>query len=69
MSAWEGIYQTNEVENECPVMICCTLYDTLRIKFFDEIIPKYNFFNDLYVKSKILFLFNNIDDPFICKSV
>ena len=50
-------------------MICCTLYDTLRIKFFDEIIQKYNFFNDLYVKSKILFLFNNIDDPFICKSV
>ena len=57
-----------EVENECPVMISCTLYDTLRIKFFDEIIQKYNFFNDLYVKSKLLFLFNNID-PFICKSV
>ena len=49
-------------------MFSCTLYDLLRNKFFDEIITKYNFFNDLDVKSKILFLFNNID-PFICKSV
>ena len=48
-------------------MFSCTLYDTLRNKYFDEIINKYNFFNDLDVKSKILFLFNNID-PFICKS-
>ena len=56
------------VENECHVMFSCTLYDTLRNKFFDEIITKYNFFNDLDVKSKLLFLFNNID-PFICKSV
>ena len=31
-------------------------------------ITKYYFFNDLDVKSKILFLFNNID-PFICKPV
>ena len=37
-------------------------------QIFDEIITKYNFFNDLDVKSKILFLFNNID-PFIWKSV
>ena len=49
-------------------MLSCTLYDTLRNKFFDEIITKYDFFNDLDVKSKRLFLFNNID-PFICKSV
>ena len=56
------------VENECHVMFSCTLYDTLRNKFFDEIITKYNFFNDLDVKSKLLFLFNNVD-PFICKSV
>ena len=28
----------------------------------------YNFFNDLDVKVKLLFLFNNID-PLICKSV
>ena len=56
------------VENECHVMFSCTLYDTLRNKFFDEIITKYDFFNDLDVKSKRLFLFNNID-PFICKSV
>ena len=56
------------VENDCHVMFSCTLYDTLRNKFFDEIITKYNFFNDLDIKSKLLFLFNNID-PFICKSV
>ena len=49
-------------------MFSCTLYDTLRNKFFDEIINKYNFFNDLDAKSKIWFLFNNID-PFICKLV
>ena len=49
-------------------MLSCTLYDTLRNKFFDEIITKYNFSNDSDVKSKSLFLFNNID-PFICKSV
>ena len=63
-----SLCQANEVENECHVVFSCTLYDTLRNKFFDEIINKYNFFNDLDVKSKILFLFNNID-PFICKSV
>ena len=31
-------------------MFSCTLYDTLRNKFLDEIITKYNFFNDLDVK-------------------
>ena len=51
-----SLCQANEVENECDVMFSCTLYDTLRNKFFDEIITKYNFFNDLDVKSKILFL-------------
>ena len=49
-------------------MFSCTLYNTLHNKFFDEIIPKNNFFNDLDVKSNILLLFNKID-PFICKSV
>ena len=49
-------------------MFSCTLYDTICNKFCDGIITKYNFFNDFDVKSKILFLFNNID-PFICKSV
>ena len=63
-----SLCQANEVENERHVMFSCTLYDTLRNKFFDEIITKYNFFNDSDVKSKSLFLFNNID-PFICKSV
>ena len=46
----------------------CTLYDTIRNNFFDETINKYYFFNDLDVKSNILFPFNDID-PFICKSV
>ena len=49
-------------------MFSCTLYDTPRNKFLDEIIKKYNSFTNLDVKSNILFLFNNID-PFICKSV
>ena len=49
-------------------MFSCTLYDTPRNKFWDQIIKKYNSFTDLDVKSNILFLFNNID-PFICKSV
>ena len=52
----------------CHVFFFGTLYETLRNKYFDEITKKYNFFNDFDVKSKILFLFNNID-PFICKSV
>ena len=49
-------------------MFSCTLYDTPRNKFLDEIIKKYNSFTNLDVKSNVLFLFNNID-PFICKSV
>ena len=40
-------------------MFSCTLCDPLRNKFFDEISEKYNFFNDLDVKSQILFLFNS----------
>ena len=52
-----------------PEHFSCTLCETLRNKFFhDKIIKKYNFFKYFDVKSKILFLFNNID-PFICKSV
>ena len=63
-----SLCQANEDENECHVMFSCTLQDTPCNKFFDEIITKYMFFNDLDVESKILFLFNNID-PFICKSL
>ena len=48
-------------------MFPCTLYDTLRNKFLMKSLKKY-FFDDLDVKLKILFLFNNVD-PFICKSV
>jgi len=52
-----------------PEHFSSTLYETLCNKFFhDKIIKKYDLFNDFDVKSKILFLFNNID-PFICKSV
>ena len=36
--------------------------------FVMKSLPNITFFNDLDVRSKILFLFNNID-PFICKSV
>ena len=49
-------------------MFSCTLYDELRDKFVNEITEKYNFFKGVDVRSKILFLFNNID-PFACKSV
>ena len=37
-------------------------------KVFDEITRKYQFFEQLDINSKILFLFNSID-PFICRSV
>ena len=63
------ICQANEVKNEshviCFLALCMIHFATI---FFDETINKYYFFNDLGVKSKILFLFNNID-PFICKPV
>ena len=36
--------------------------------FVMKSLPNINFFTDLDVKSKILFLFNNVDS-FICKSV
>ena len=36
--------------------------------FLMKSLKKYNFFNDLDVKVKLLCLFNNID-PLICKSV
>ena len=63
-----SLCQANVVENKCHVMFYCILYDKLRDKLFNEITEKYNFFKDLDERSKILFLFNNID-PFACKSV
>ena len=36
--------------------------------FLTKSLKIYHFFNDLEVKLKFLFLFNNVD-PFICKSV
>ena len=63
-----SLCQASEVENECHVTFSCTLCDTLRNKFFMKSLTNITFFNDLDVKSKILFLFNKID-PFIRKSV
>ena len=62
-----SLCHANEVENECHVsyVFLQSLYDTLRNKFFEEIIKR-NFFNDLDVNSKKLFLFNYIDSV-ICK--
>ena len=65
-----SLCQANELENECHVMffffaLCMILFAT---NFLMKSLKKNNFFNDFDVKSKILFLFNNID-PFICKSV
>ena len=62
-----SLCHANEVENECHVgyVFLQSLYDTLRNKFFEKIIKR-NFFNDLDVNSKKLFLFNYIDS-FICK--
>ena len=49
-------------------MFYCILYDKLRDKFFNKITEKYIFFKGLDERSKILFLFNNID-PFACKTI
>ena len=60
--------QLNNIENETHVLFSYTLYNALCSKFYDEIVHKYNFFQDLDITSKILFLFDNID-PFICRSL
>ena len=60
--------QLNNTENETDVLFCCTLYNALRSKLYDEIVHEYNFFQDLDITSKILFLFNNTD-PFVCRSL
>ena len=49
-------------------MFYCILCDKLRDKFFNKITEKYIFFKGLDERSKILFLFNNID-PFACKTI
>jgi hypothetical protein len=56
----------NEVENELHFILSCHLYNNLRLKFFEDINRKYHHFDVLDDKSKILFLFNNVD-PFICR--
>ena len=48
------------------VMLCfLALYDTLRNKFFDEIIKKYNIFNDFEEKKKNLFVFSILIHLFV----
>ena len=58
----------NNIKNETHVLFSCTLYNALCSKFYDEIVQKYNFFQDLNITSKLLFLFDNIG-PFICRSL
>ena len=60
--------QLNNIKNETHVLFSCTLHNALPSKSYDEIVHKYNFFRDLDITSKILFLFDNID-PFICRSL
>ena len=60
--------QLNNIENETHVLFSCTLYNALCSKFYDEVVQKYNFFQDLNITSKLLFLFDNID-PFIYRSL
>ena len=52
------------------VMLCFLALCMIRFatSFLMKSLTNTTFLNDLDVKSKILFLFNNID-PFICKSV
>ena len=46
----------------------CQLYDSLRLKFFNDITDKYSFFNELDLDAKVLSLFNSID-PSVCRSI
>ena len=48
-------------------LFSCQLYDSLRLKSFNDITEKYNLFKELDINAKILFLFNSID-PFVCRS-
>ena len=45
----------------------CQLYDSLRLKFFNDITDKYSIFKELDINAKVLLLFNSID-PFVCRS-
>ena len=47
--------QLNNIENETRVLFSYMLYNALRSKFYDEILHKHNFFQDLDINSKILF--------------
>ena len=58
---------SNEIENEPHFLFSCTWYDSIRLKFFNEITDKYSLFRELDITSKILFLCNSID-PAICRS-
>ena len=42
------------------------LYDSLRLKIFNDLTDKYSLFNELDINAKVLFLFNSTD-PFACR--
>ena len=57
---------SNEVENEIHFLFSCQLYESLRLKFFNDITDKCSLFNELDINARVLFLFNGID-PFVCR--
>ena len=56
---------SNEVENEIH-SLHASLYDGLRLKFFNDIADKYSLFNELAFNAKVWFLFSSID-PSVCR--
>jgi len=48
-------------------LFSCQLYNSLRLKFFNDITDKYSLLKELDINAKVLFLFNSID-PFVCTS-
>ena len=63
-----SLCQANKVENNVTLCFLALYMIRFATNFVMKSLPNITFFNDLDVRSKILFLFNNID-PFICKSV
>ena len=43
---------SNEVENEVHFLFSCQLYDSLRLKFFNDITDKYSLFTELDINAK-----------------
>ena len=63
-----SLWQANELESECHVIFFFFLHSVWYASQQIFLMKSPKLFNDFDVKSKLLFLFNNID-PFICKSV